>query len=255
MCSRGFQSFAWSRRRYTVKPPPPPTASFFLHQLPSIYTMLFLWRKLRAWREERRLAEDIKAYELAKRDLVKHRYAKRGQELVLSLGQPQRTMEPLVAVQVYNRHFCPLISRLPEELLLCTRYFLLNDDPVLLCFRKTSSIFFWLLGSQEFYWWQSTCLVGNKVFDVLKDGSVLLRFRQLLQRDGLCNDCMRCNDDRKPQIHDECKFRRNPSKILRNHSKLQSHVCDNFHDSCRFPSDYRDRHREHRRYLGQQELV
>lgn len=57
--------------------------------------------------------------------------ARLAQALLIILGQLQRTMDPLVAAQVYDYGLCPFLSRLPEELFLCTFDFLLDDPPAL----------------------------------------------------------------------------------------------------------------------------
>ncbi|KAJ4366840.1 hypothetical protein N0V83_007368 [Neocucurbitaria cava] len=92
---------------------------------------------LRKRREERQLIKEIEAREAERRiqqekqdNEIEAREAEMGiqrekrndqqaQALLLTLYELQRTMDPLIAAQVYNIRFCPLISRLPEELLMC----------------------------------------------------------------------------------------------------------------------------------------
>lgn len=57
----------------------------------------------------------------------------------------QRALDPLVAVQVYNACFCPLTSRLPEELHMCILEFLFDDAVALHCLRVVSMLFLRLL--------------------------------------------------------------------------------------------------------------
>jgi hypothetical protein len=62
-------------------------------------------------------------------------------QMLLALHELQRTMDPLVAAQVYNNRFSPL-ARLPEELLLLILESLSDDAPTLHCLRIVSRTFF-----------------------------------------------------------------------------------------------------------------
>lgn len=76
----------------------------------------------------------------------------------------QRTMDPLMAPQVYNIRFCPLISRPPEELLLCIVDFLCDDVVALMCLRIVSRIFLRLINSQTVFWGDQY-LIWDKRFE------------------------------------------------------------------------------------------
>jgi len=101
--------------------------------------MLFLRRTFPGLRKKQRSSEEPKARETEKR---RNRDDGRAQNLLLALDELKRKMDPLIAAQAYNNRFCPLISRLPEELLLCILDFMRDDFAALLCLRITSRIFF-----------------------------------------------------------------------------------------------------------------
>ncbi|XPS75593.1 hypothetical protein M3J07_007667 [Ascochyta lentis] len=195
--------------------------------------MLFFWKKFQRWREEHHLGEETKARETEKPSHPERRDDQRTQTLLLALGELQRAMDPLIAVQVYNHRFCPLISQLPEELLLCICDFLRDDFAALLCLRIASRIFLRLLNSDRIYLWGAkTCSIRGEAF-YLHDAPKL-RFRQLLQRDGRCNTCKRWTAAHASQLLDDCKFQQT-SRRLSLRSRVHCNACDSLHDVFQFP--------------------
>jgi hypothetical protein len=112
---------------------------------------------------------------------------------------------PPIAAQVYNHRFCPLISKLPEELLLCIFDFLCDDIVTLHCLRIVSRVFLRLLHDQSAVWkwqWYANRLSGfvHCQASYLRD-PVKLQFQRLLQRDGRCDNCKRWHD-----THEGCSW-------------------------------------------------
>jgi len=163
-------------------------------------------------------------------------------------------MDPLVAAQVYNNRFCPLVSRLPEELLLCILDCLSNDVVTLLCLRVVSRVFLRLLKNQPVPWLQS---FTPQTFDLR------LQFRRLLSKDGRCDHCRRWNESSKYQLFDDCKFqqksRQSPDGTFDPllYARLYCYACHSFHDICQFSSTYQRSSgpQPQRRCLGQQGSV
>ncbi|KAF1365837.1 hypothetical protein EJ07DRAFT_94352, partial [Lizonia empirigonia] len=167
------------------------------------------------------------------------------------LGELQRAMDPLIAVQVYNNRFCPLISQLPEELLLCVCDFLRDDFAALLCLRIASRIFLRLLNSKRIFVWGSKCSIRGEDFNPHK--ALRLRFRELLQRDGRCNTCKRWNATHDSRLQDDCKFQQ---KFCGNslRSRVHCDACDSLQDVFQF-SQQSVWHQPKRQCLGQQGSV
>ncbi|KAJ4285967.1 hypothetical protein N0V90_013533 [Kalmusia sp. IMI 367209] len=84
--------------------------------------MFALSRWFQEWRKERQLLKETEAREVEKLIQRKKRDDQQAQALQLTLHELQRTMDPLIAAQVYNNRVCPL-SRLPEELLVSSYKF------------------------------------------------------------------------------------------------------------------------------------
>lgn len=209
--------------------------------------MLWMRRTFRGLREERHPSKALKAREIEKQ---RSRDDERARNLLLALGELQRKMDPLIAAQVYNNRFCPLISRLPEELLLCILDFVRDDFPALLCLRITARIFLRLLNSERIYLWGSSASLRGERFNL--GGSVRLQFRRLLQRDGRCNSCKRWNDTHA-QALDFCKFQQT-YRVRDSQSRLYCNACDSYHDVFQFSSG--SPLRQPKRYcLGQQGAV
>jgi len=144
--------------------------------------MFALLRWIQKRREECQLIKETEAREVERRIQREKRDHEQTQALLLALYELQRTMDPLMAVQAYNIRFCPLISRLPEELLLCILDFLEDDVVALHCLRIVSRTFLRLLDRPSATWkdtWyhDESMFRGNAVFlpYVAK-----LQFRRLL---------------------------------------------------------------------------
>lgn len=174
--------------------------------------------------KERQLIEEAESRKVERRDI------QQAQAPLLTLYELQRTMDPLVAAQVYNNRLCPLISRLPEELLLCILDFLDDDAVALRCLRIVSRIFLRLLNYPPIF---------------QRDGyNQYLQFRRLLQRDGRCNDCRRWNDAHKCGYYDDCPFQQSLRPMLKGDSiswlyrRLYCYACQTLHNICQFSSTY-----------------
>jgi hypothetical protein len=210
--------------------------------------MLFLRRTFQGPRAKQRPSEGPKACETK---MPRNRDDERARTLLLALGKLERTMDPLIAAQAYDNGFCPLISRLPEELLLCILDFMRDDFPALLCLRITSRIFFRLPNSERIYLWgSSTCSLRGEAFDLRN--SSRLRFRQLSQRDGRCYSCKRWNDAHA-QVLKDCKFQQT-DRGTGSRSRFYCNACDSHHDFLQFSSGLL--WRQSKRYcLGQQGVL
>ncbi|KAF2658195.1 hypothetical protein K491DRAFT_702974 [Lophiostoma macrostomum CBS 122681] len=201
--------------------------------------MFLFSRWTRKRREERRRIKETK-----KRDDEK------AQALLLTLHELQRTMDPLLAVQVYNNRFCPLISRLPEEILLCILDFLCEEVVTLQS----------IICKDAWYRGASMYTRGNARY---LDPSPRLQFRQLLQRDGRCDNCRHWNKTHAPKLFDDCKFQEgcrrlyDDTQVSSLHCRLHCHACDSLHDISRFFSNYQKswEHHRDRRCIGQEGSV
>lgn len=152
---------------------------------------------------------------------------------LLIFSELQRTMDPIVAARVYNERFCPLLSRLPNEILLCIFEFLRDDPVALYCLRIVSKTTFHLLNKHRRGIWGHRYPRWNSVYLTVDEG---VQFRQLIQRDGRCSSCRRWYDERTPLIRDKCQFQ--PAhKVVKgasNQRMLYCYPCDNSHDISRF---------------------
>lgn len=159
--------------------------------------------------EERRLLKETRAREAARRIQREKRDHQQAQDLLLTLHKLQRTMDPLMASQVYNNRFCPL-TRLPGELLLHIVDFL--DDVVALhILQIVSRRFRFLLHHEKRIWKNAWCAVplatrSRPTLFSLGRLDDQKQFRRLLQRDGRCDNCKRWNDRYGLQLFDDCKF-------------------------------------------------
>jgi hypothetical protein len=178
-------------------------------------------------------------------------------QMLLTLHELQRTMDPLVAAQVYNNRFCPL-ARLPEELLLLILKSI-DDGPTLHCLRTVSRTFFHLTHQPQI--WRHE---GHS-YQPLRTGTSILassdmagRLGLLLERDGQCDDCRRWGKAH-PRIHGfrfRCKFR--PFELeehCRINNSLYCHACGSPHNPHQFSSFYKQGKRQERQCLGYQGSV
>jgi hypothetical protein len=221
---------------------------------------------IRNRRDQRELLKDMKAREAERQIQRKKRDDQQARALNLTLHQLQRTMDPLIAAQVYNNRFCPL-GRLPEELLLRILDFLADDAVMIHCLRIVSTVFFRLLNPQADIWKDAWYLERPEwtTSHALYLRQVLrLQFRRLLQRDGRCDNCRRWNDAYGRQLFDDCKFQQNHRRCHDEvtgypeiYRRLYCNACDSLHDVCQFSSTYQQawKHQEERRCLGQQGSV
>jgi hypothetical protein len=110
--------------------------------------------------------------------------------MVLILRDLQRTIDPLIAAQVYNNNYSPLIW-LPNELLLYILHCLGDDIVTLLCLQRVSRIFWHLI--EELDIWKYLLTAPLNTFTVCHlwhlPREVRKQFQQRLYRDGMCNKC------------------------------------------------------------------
>lgn len=213
----------------------------------SVFSKLFR----RIWGEPQYADAQIKAIEARRFD--------RQQEILREL---QKTMDPLVATRFYNARFCPLLSRLPEELLLCILDFC--DDAVTLhCLRSVSSSFLRLLDNKSARWkadWYDDFTLGGHP-TYLKP-TLLMGFRRLLRKDGRCDQC-RLWDETHGHDYEDCKFQQidRPIRIDDNIPKeLHCYACHTAHDIWQFSAQFqrawkKDMRKRDRICLGQQGAV
>ncbi|CAE7186401.1 Caldesmon multi-domain protein [Pyrenophora teres f. teres] len=231
-------------------------------------------RKLMEEAETRKLMEEANTRKLMKEaEVCKERDHQQAQALLVTLYKLQDAIGPLIATQVYNSHFCPLISRLPEELLLCIFDFLRDDVVALHCLRSVSRTFRRILNRGSIIWrdeWyrpDSSPISGDAFYlhDVYNR-----RFRRLLQRDGRCNNCRSWNDAHSDSVSEDCKIIQ--TDVLSDDAVpgyprcdviccfacesnvLCCHACDFYaHDLSQF--SFSERHKSVRQCLGQQGSV
>lgn len=113
--------------------------------------------------------------------------------MLLTLRDLQRTMDPLIAAQVYNNNCNPL-GRLPEELLLHILHCLGDDILTLYCLRRVSRRFRRLIYQPDI--WKYMLLPLSRRFMSTTEASwdlpvyVKEHLRRHLQRDGMCDKCI-----------------------------------------------------------------
>jgi hypothetical protein len=182
-------------------------------------------------------------------------------QMLLTLHELQRTMDLLVAAQVYNNRFSPL-ARLPEELLLLILESLSDDTPTLSCLRIVSRTFF-RLTYQPPIWRDIGHAYSPEILPIM--GMFVVhryemagRFRQLLERDGQCDNCRRWGEAH-PQAHcrlTRCKFRPfNFENLFCTYNCLYCHACSSLHNHHQFSSFYQQDGRQERQCLGHQGSV
>ncbi|KAF2108201.1 hypothetical protein BDV96DRAFT_284937 [Lophiotrema nucula] len=225
--------------------------------------MFVLSRWIQKRRERRQLIKETEAREAERRTQREKRDNQQAQALLLTFYELQRTMDPLIATQVYNNRFCPLTGRLPEELILGMLDFLSDDAVALQCLRIVSRTFFRLLDYQSDFWRDEWYRNGPRSLDrtaFYLHNVQRLQFRRLLQRDGRCDNCKRYND-RYAQtsfaLFDHCKFQQRqfyrPGTNSALYGTCYCDACYCLHDVCQFSSPWK--YQPKRRCLGQQGSV
>ena len=102
----------------------------------------------------------------------------------------QRTKDPMIAAQVYNRRYSAL-CRLPDELLLLILRCLGEDPVALCCLRRVSGTFRRLLNEPSFHVSPafSRAFIGNEEIGWLLPVHQRGELRRRLQADGMCGSC------------------------------------------------------------------
>lgn len=204
---------------------------------------MFVLGWIRQRHEELQLLAKKKAREVARRIQREKHDQQQARALLFTLQELQRTIDPLIAAQVYNQLFCPL-TRLPEELLLSILDFLSDDVATLHCLQIVSRTFLRLLYYQSDIW-KSAWYVNyadpkrDKGHSLYLHGLLKLQFRRLLQRDGRCKNCKRWNDAYSCRYYpfDDCKFQQHRGhRGRRAHGKLYCNPCGSCHYACQFSS-------------------
>ncbi len=96
--------------------------------------MFALLRWMRKRYEENHLLEETKSREIERRIQREKRDKRQSRASSSRCTELKRTMDPLIAAQVYNSRFCPF-GWLPEELVLRILDFLDDDAVTLHCLR------------------------------------------------------------------------------------------------------------------------
>ncbi|KAF2440191.1 hypothetical protein P171DRAFT_457879 [Karstenula rhodostoma CBS 690.94] len=211
---------------------------------------MFIFSWIRKWREQRQLIRETEAREAERRIQRKKRDDQQSQALLLALYELQRTMDPLISAQVYNNRFCPL-TRLPEELLLCTMDFLCDDAVALQCLRVVTRTFYRLSNLPAMFLrrlWYLPYPISSRCENHHHQDYLRWKYRRLLQRDGRCDNCRRWNDAHEHQYFDDCQFQQN-------HRRLHCYVCNSLHDVCQFSTYQQSVYQPKRLCLGQQGSV
>ncbi|KAK1764297.1 hypothetical protein QBC33DRAFT_580506 [Phialemonium atrogriseum] len=190
--------------------------------------------------------------------------------MLLTLRDLQRTMNPLIAAQVFNNNHSP-IGRLPKELLLYIRHCIGDGILTLYCLWRVSRTFRHLIDDPTI--WKHmvrplshrsrrmTEAIWKFPFD-LQD-----QLRQRLQEDGMCNECILwCNvpikgllrriirasnldTNRRRAIGDLCKFETELGAVL------YCNACGSYQNVLEFSSSNQDPDKRERQCLGRQGAV
>lgn len=111
-----------------------------------------------------------------------------------ALDHLQRTMDPLIAAQVYNNHHSPL-HWLPDETLLLTFRYLKNDPVTLYCLRRVSRRFRRLINEPSAWTFgeRPSTPLDWRIWQVPESDRLMWNETKQLQRylrtDGMCDEC------------------------------------------------------------------
>ncbi|KAI0135990.1 hypothetical protein F4776DRAFT_623863 [Hypoxylon sp. NC0597] len=176
-------------------------------------------------------------------------------QMLLTLRDLQRTMDPLIAAQVYNNHHNPL-CRLPEELLLHILHCLNGDVVSLHCLRRVSRIFRRLINEPDI--WKHMSLPLSARFTFYSEEpwhlptDAWMQLKQYLRQDQTCDRCkLHCTAERSASRNYYCDF----SPLTGTDYTLYCHACSSHHDVLAFSLSNQDQDKRERRCLGRQGAV
>lgn len=237
--------------------------------------MRWIQKKLYSyWHWEDRVEQHDEQEKQGKQEQPQNTCGREGQpQMVLTLHDLQRTMDPLIAAQVYNNSHS-LLTRLPEELLLCILHYIGDDMLTLFCLRRVSRVFRRLIYEPDIWKymyepekWNYVSNPFPRMFAYLDetgwDVPIDNKLRQRLQRDGMCDKCILwCDVSVKGwfgQIIEAFKGTRDGFLGCKFQSQLGSGLhydaCDSHRDVLAFPPSKQQPDKRERRCLGCQGAV
>lgn len=237
--------------------------------------MRWIQKKLYSyWHWEDRVEQHDEQEKQGKQEQPQNTCGREGQpQMVLTLHDLQRTMDPLIAAQVYNNSHS-LLTRLPEELLLCILHYIGDDMLTLFCLRRVSRVFRRLIYEPDIWKymyepekWNYMSNPFPRMFAYLDetgwDVPIDNKLRQRLQRDGMCDKCILwCDVSVKGwfgQIIEAFKGTRDGFLGCKFQSQLGSGLhydaCDSHRDVLAFPPSKQQPDKRERRCLGCQGAV
>ncbi|KAK3944757.1 hypothetical protein QBC46DRAFT_437390 [Diplogelasinospora grovesii] len=183
--------------------------------------------------------QDAREREKLKQDAARER--EQQLRMLLTLRDLERTMDPLIAAQVYNKKHSP-IGQLPEELLLQILHHLGDDTLTLYCLRRVSRTFRRLINLPDI--WEPVLIRLQLLREccyslgcITEHESMLpgihIHLAQRLQKDGMCDRCISwCDVPGGPGSRLTCQFRSLDSGGVR----LRCDACGSEQDVQAFPS-------------------
>ncbi|KAK3352285.1 hypothetical protein B0T25DRAFT_181378 [Lasiosphaeria hispida] len=179
----------------------------------------------------------------------------------LILQRLERTMDPLIAAQVYNRD-CSPIYRLPTEVLLSVLdYCMVSGDPLAIeCLCRVSRRFRLLIKHYHPKSNPFRFAMGGADRDTYLERR--LEFTRRIQKDGLCATCtlhrkapLGITDRVRLSLFRECEFGSGFGWGLRVRSKPHCDDCDAHHHPAAFAAPNQGNSKRRRQCLGRQGSV
>ncbi|OTA94456.1 hypothetical protein M434DRAFT_265638 [Hypoxylon sp. CO27-5] len=183
--------------------------------------------------------------------------------MLLTLHDLQRTMDPLIAAQIYNNRHSRL-CQLPEELLLQILHCLSDDVVSLYCLRRVSRVFRRLINEPDI--WKYMSLPLSVRYTCYSEASWRLpgdareQLEQRLRKDEMCNRCKLyyaihtdglVKQTTRGASDARCKF----SSCISTRSTLYCDACSCHHDVRAFSLSNQAYDKRERRCLGRQGAV
>ncbi|KAI1409143.1 hypothetical protein F5Y13DRAFT_95995 [Hypoxylon sp. FL1857] len=142
-------------------------------------------------------------------DLEKQKQEQAQTQMLLTLRDLQRTNDPLVAAQVYNKRHSPL-CRLPEELLLHILHCIGEDAVSLCCLRRVSRLFRRLINEPVIWKRVSPQYAAGSIYFISDccylSADAKKQLQQCLRRDGMCDRCHKSSDPPFRLLPKYCNF-------------------------------------------------